>query len=145
MNRLSLEQQWMALRQRYPRGRGRARGGVLHWRGPLQPSDVSPEYEIVLDYRAGAAPDVRVAHPRLEGRDGELPPHLYAGERLCLFVPKRREWTPNMLIADTIMPWTSEWLVHYELWLAIGEWTGGGEHPPARSRTHRLARRRRVT
>jgi hypothetical protein len=32
-------------------------------------------------------------------------------------------------IADTLVPWASEWLFDYELWLATGEWYGGGiEH-----------------
>ena len=35
----------------------------------------------------------------------------------------------NMLLATTIFPWTAEWLLHYEIWLATGEWTGGGYHP----------------
>ena len=34
----------------------------------------------------------------------------------------------DMTIAKTILPWTSEWLVHYQLWLATGEWHGGGIH-----------------
>jgi hypothetical protein len=34
-----------------------------------------------------------------------------------------------MPIADTIIPWTSEWLFFYELWLASGEWHGGGHDP----------------
>ena len=39
-----------------------------------------------------------------------------------------------MPIADTIIPWTSEWLFFYELWLATGgEWLGEGEHPPPRT------------
>lgn len=143
-HRLQLGHQWSALRREYPRGHGRVRGGVLHWRGPIQPSDVSPEYQIVLDYRAGAVPDVRVAHPKLERREGDLPPHLYPGERLCLYLPSNGEWTPAMVIADTIIPWTVEWLLHYEIWLAVGEWTGGGAHPPLRPSTQRRARRRRV-
>ena len=36
-----------------------------------------------------------------------------------------------MFIADTIVPWACEWLLHYEIWLATGEWHGGGEHPSA--------------
>ena len=32
------------------------------------------------------------------------------------------------LISNTIIPWTIEWLYFYELWLATGEWLGGGEH-----------------
>lgn len=31
-----------------------------------------------------------------------------------------------MLIANTIVPWTSEWLFYYEIWLATGQWHGGG-------------------
>ncbi|MDY0295864.1 MAG: hypothetical protein RB296_00975 [Acidobacteriota bacterium] len=33
-----------------------------------------------------------------------------------------------MIIAKTIVPWASEWLIFYELWLATGEWLGGGIH-----------------
>ena len=32
-----------------------------------------------------------------------------------------------MLIVDTIVPWTAEWLLHYEVWLATGEWLGDGD------------------
>lgn len=34
-----------------------------------------------------------------------------------------------MLLAKTILPWTAEWLLHYEVWLVTGEWVGGGVHP----------------
>jgi hypothetical protein len=54
---------------------------------------------------------------------------MYDQERLCLYRPHRREWTPAMMIANTIIPWISEWLYFYELWLVTGEWLGGGEHP----------------
>ena len=40
-----------------------------------------------------------------------------------------------MSIADTIVPWTAEWLVHYEIWLVTGEWYGGGDWPPRRAGT----------
>jgi hypothetical protein len=40
-----------------------------------------------------------------------------------------------MSIADTIVPWTAEWLVHYEIWLMTGEWYGGGDWPPRRTAT----------
>lgn len=38
-----------------------------------------------------------------------------------------------MLISETIVPWASEWLFYFELWLVTKEWMGGGEHPSARS------------
>lgn len=48
---------------------------------------------------------------------------------LGLYYPPAREWRQSMLLAGTILPWTSEWLLHYETWLATGVWTGGGIHP----------------
>ena len=68
--------------------------------------------------------------PKLIQKNGERVPHLYDQEtqRLCLFMPKYEEWKPFMYISETIIPWASEWLVFYELWLSTGEWLGGGEH-----------------
>jgi hypothetical protein len=48
----------------------------------------------------------------------------------------RRGW---MLLAYTVVPWTSEWLVFYELWLITGEWLGGGTHPAPRRAGRRSA------
>jgi hypothetical protein len=31
-----------------------------------------------------------------------------------------------MLLATSIVPWLLAWLIDYELWLATGEWLGGG-------------------
>jgi hypothetical protein len=33
-----------------------------------------------------------------------------------------------MPLAKTIIPWIYDWLFHYEIWLATGDWTGGGIH-----------------
>jgi hypothetical protein len=33
-----------------------------------------------------------------------------------------------MPLAMTVIPWISEWLYFYELWLVTGEWLGGGTH-----------------
>ena len=40
----------------------------------------------------------------------------------------RKEIDASQFIADTIIPWTSEWLLHYEIWVATGIWHGGGIH-----------------
>ena len=39
---------------------------------------------------------------------------------LCLYDPAQREWSPNMFIADTIIPWTIKWLLFFEDWLGTG-------------------------
>jgi hypothetical protein len=84
-------------------------------------------------YKLGQRPNVYVVDPRLTRRNGEQAPHLYGKSELCLYRPGRGEWSPSMLLSDTIVPWASEWLLHYEIWLATGEWTGGGEHPTVRA------------
>jgi hypothetical protein len=72
-------------------------------------------------------PKIAVLEPRLRDPDGPPLPHVFEGDRLCLHFPK--EWRADQMIATTIMPWTSEWLLHYEIWKATGEWHGGGHEP----------------
>src|SRR5262245_50222071 len=66
---------------------------------------------------------------------------VYPLNTLCLFLGNR-EWHQSIPIADTLVPWASEWLLFYELWLATGgQWLGEGEHPPP-GPVNRHARRR---
>jgi len=46
---------------------------------------------------------------------------------LCLCYPM--EWDAGQLIARTIIPWASEWLLHFEIFVASGRWHGGGHEP----------------
>jgi hypothetical protein len=49
-------------------------------------------------------------------------------QRICLYYRKAREWNSSMFLSDTIIPWASEWLLHHELWVMTGVWSGGGIH-----------------
>ena len=101
----------------------------LRWEGELSPSPLSSVYGIRLDYRLGKRPQVTVLDPELMPRDGKLPPHLFKEGTLCLY-RYRTEWNPSLPLADTILPWTSLWLMHYETWLVTGQWSGTiQEHP----------------
>jgi hypothetical protein len=62
---------------------------------------------------------------------------MYQQESLCLFNPEKREWNPEQRLGDTILPWACIWLYFYEIWLATGDWKGGGDHPipPSRANT----------
>lgn len=94
---------------------------------------MSRRYSIKIDYRLGASPDVRVVTPKLQlHREADELPHTFPGEKLCLHLPG--EWSPNMYIAQTTVPWTSEWLFYYELWLITGNWEGGGHGEPSSQR-----------
>ena len=64
-------------------------------------------------------------------------PHTFPGDKLCLHLPG--EWSPKMYISHTTIPWTSEWLFYYEIWLISGSWDGGGHGEPAPGRTSNTA------
>lgn len=103
----------------------------LIWKGTLQPSPLSDSYDIKLEYIMGYHPSVFVINKKLELYTGKtVLPHVYSTEKqwLCIYYRKAREWTSQQFIADTIIPWTSEWLYHYEFWLATGDWHGKGIH-----------------
>lgn len=126
---LNLAIQQVVLKQRFPDSCSHIRSSQLIWKGLLTPTVLSKIYTVQVCYKLSKSPEVSVIDPNLETRNGENPPHLYSGDRLCLYLPQTNEWDKNMLLADTIIPWTSEWLFHYEVWLATGEWCGGGIHP----------------
>jgi len=103
----------------------------LVWAHSLTPSPLSSTYDVRLIYKRGEDPNVFVTNPKLKLYPGETKlPHVYNTDKqwLCLYFRKAREWRPNMLIANTVISWTCEWLVHYELWVGTGDWHGGGIH-----------------
>lgn len=68
-----------------------------------------------MEYDQGRRPRVTVVDPPLQRHDGQHLPHVFPGDDLCLYYD---EFDGGQhLIADTVVPWISEWLFHYELWL----------------------------
>ncbi len=124
---LSVTQQALGLRRRFPAGLVCLRPGVVTWTGPIQPTPLSREYRVEVRYKVGRTPEVSVLD-KLDARPGEALPHVYADGKLCLHLP--HEWTPDMFLASTTLAWTAEWLFYYEIWHATGEWHGGGTWPP---------------
>jgi hypothetical protein len=111
-------------------------GNKIRWVGPIQPTPLSTTYKVSVDYELGIGPDVRVIAPTLTVRPGaEKLPHVYSGNRLCLYVPGSGQWNPSRPISETTIPWTSLWLYFYEVWHASGEWLGGGEHSASGPKT----------
>jgi hypothetical protein len=84
---------------------------------------------VQIDYHRGVFPTTLVLNPTPRSlSEGRKPPQVFSGpgDPLCLFYAAAREWNSSMLIARTIVPWTCEWLFHFEAWLFTGEWDGGG-------------------
>ncbi|MGK2740162.1 hypothetical protein ACSHT0_04655 [Tepidicaulis sp. LMO-SS28] len=109
--------------------------GLLLWKGILRP--LSREYLVDVLWRPDDEdmPYVFLDTPELVPRMGaeyEDIPHLIfnsaqpSRSALCLFDGESAEWLPSLSIAKTIVPWASEWLMYYEMWLADGVWRGGG-------------------
>lgn len=108
--------------------------GTLVCRGAITPTPLCCTYQVRITYRAPGAPRAFVVGPPLRRRKpDECIPHTYKGDHPCLYFPATNEWRPDRRLADTIIPWLSEWLFYYEVWRAIGEWLGGGVHPTRRA------------
>lgn len=114
-------------------------GRELRFAFEVSPTPMARRYRCLLKVYASGLPDMLVLSPDLKalasGRD--LPhvyPHNGIGARLCLWLPKRREWHPQMPLNETYLPWAAEWLNYFEEWLVTDEWAGGGAHPDMRPR-----------
>jgi hypothetical protein len=105
---ISLPAQQGHLLHRYPHSRVVRRGEHLVWSGTLTSTEYSATYELLIDHQIGKPPLVYVARPRLRLVDGQGLPHVYPLNTLCLFLGNR-EWHQSIPIADTLVPWASEW------------------------------------
>ena len=120
------------LRLYFPDSKYSVRRNILVWKGYLRPTPLSPSYLIKVVYQREKHPNVYVVEPKplilAEGKS-KLE-HVYdtGKQHLCIYYKKAKEWNETMFIADTIIPWTSEWLLHYEIWVTTGTWHGGGIH-----------------
>lgn len=127
---LGLHEQSALLMFHWPSLRINVNKGTLTAVGTICPTQISDAYTIRIIMRGTKSPEVRVVSPPLISRSkDERIPHMYDQERLCLYTPVFREWSPAQPIATTILPWTALWLHYYEIWLATGEWIGGGHEP----------------
>jgi hypothetical protein len=104
------------------------RSGLV-WKGRAQPTRASEHYQLRIAYTLGHYPETTVLAPKLQCRDEKPVPHLYKEGTLCLFNPNKDEWNSRQKLSETVLPWACLWLYFYEIWLATGEWKGGGDHP----------------
>lgn len=123
---LSLAIQAEHLRQIMPESRYLIEASELRWWGSLLPSPLSQSYRVKLTYRLTDKPKVHILSPQLIIPPGRKLPHIWSEDNLCLYFPDHKEWHLGKTLAHTVLPWASEWLFFYEIWLATGEWVGGG-------------------
>jgi hypothetical protein len=58
--------------------------------------------------------------------------HMYSDGSLCLYDWREQSWQNKWHLHETIIPWTAEWLVFYELFLLTGVWHGKSADPGAK-------------
>ena len=129
----STAQQAYFLKLTFPEFRVGTARNQLRCVGRLQPTATSDKYTFELEYKVPTRPHVRVIRPELRLAEGHTKlPHVFPGNELCLYMSP--EWRPDRRIDQFIIPWISLWLFFYEVWLASGEWLGGGHEPDARKK-----------
>jgi hypothetical protein len=132
--KITLAQQQVALRVAYPECRCNTDGKRLVWMGKIRPTPLSQEYKVMLTLELDRPPQVWVIVDELKRLDDPDFPHVFKVDkeakmvRICLY-RYQEEFNSGKYLSQTVIPWTVEWLYHYEIWLATGEWCGGGEHP----------------
>ncbi|QNA72021.1 hypothetical protein C8250_009000 [Streptomyces sp. So13.3] len=133
---VNLGRQMAAIKAVIPGVQAAVRGGELVCTFTLQPTTASRNYTVRIVYRHRRRPRVTITDPPLALHPNATAlPHVYPDGDLCLYLPG--EWNEHMFLSNTILPWTSAWLLHYELWLVLGRWTGSGDDhvvPPPASR-----------
>lgn len=130
---ITLSNQAIALKASYPSATCTICKNTLLWRGKVRPSPLSREYSVQMTYKLRRTPCVWVFGNELQKLDNPNFPHHYEIDaekqrvEICLY--RYKEFSSSKFLSKTIIPWTVEWLYFYEIWLATGEWCGGGEHP----------------
>lgn len=101
--------------------KGRGTNAHLICIGEITPTELSDTYHIKLIYWGNGVPKVYIINPEIPL---DFNAHMYSDKRLCLYYPKEDPWKHSKKISDTIIPWTAEWLVYYELYQIDGRWHG---------------------
>lgn len=96
-------------------------GMTLNSRGTLQTEENGTQYRIQITYMPWEAPKIHVVRPKI-CFNKEI--HMYEDESLCLYDWRQQPWQPQWHIHETIIPWTAEWLVFFELYELSGKWLG---------------------
>jgi hypothetical protein len=111
----------LLIQERFPFLTTRMAGNRLVSRGRIQPTETSAVYRIEVCYEPWSAPEVRVLEPAIKS-EGKL--HFYKNGTLCLYDWREQPWEKRLRLADTVIPWTAEWLLFYEIYLLTGKWIG---------------------
>ncbi|MBI3137732.1 MAG: hypothetical protein HYZ15_04025 [Sphingobacteriales bacterium] len=114
------------IEEQYPFLQCSIQNKVLVCTGWLQPDNCRDKYKVKVEYVAGHEPKSTVLWPKIEpSRDI----HMYKDHSLCLHYPKDMPWNEKIKIYQYTIPWISEWIVFYEIYLINGNIWEGRQSP----------------
>lgn len=94
--------------------------GILYCYGKYQPTEESITYSYRVKYAPSTKPKVMITNPVIAYNDDI---HMYPQDNsLCLYHKTDLVWNSSHHLYDTIIPWTHEWFVFYELYQFTGKW-----------------------
>ena len=94
--------------------------GVIQGKGSL---DIQGKvYDVTLEYNPKLFP--RPDRIFIKGIKYHPKIHIYPDDTLCLYHPKIDRSPFRILPLVAIIPWISEWCVHYEEWKKYSVWLG---------------------
>ena len=99
---------------------------VLTCVGQLQPDDCKNCYKIKIEYVAGNEPKSTILSPFIEPSRHI---HMFRDHSLCLHYPPDMQWNEKIKIYQYTIPWISEWIIYYEIYLVNGNKWEGRESP----------------
>ena len=94
----------------------------LYCSGTLRPEGCKSKYQLIMifDLKARGRKERVYIRNNSKIKFGEVP-HLYPDDSLCLYYPLDIILFQDFNFID-IVPWVSEWLVMYEVWMKYGVW-----------------------
>lgn len=105
----------------------RIENGVLVCRGLLESPDFKNNYRIEIRCVYGNEPNSKILEPL------DIKPcidiHMHDDRSLCLHFPPDMKWTARTPLYLFTIPWISEWIIYYELYLTNGGKWEGPESP----------------
>jgi hypothetical protein len=108
------------LKKHFPFLSFQIKDGKLVCYGHFKPTEYSPIFYYKVEWIPGSSPKVFTIRPHIE-YDDDI--HMYGDGSLCLYYPKDFIYdSKSSHIYETIIPWTHEWFLFYELYLIKGRW-----------------------
>lgn len=121
-----LQSQKLLIEKHYSFLKCRIEKNVLICIGWLQPAGCKEAYKIKIEHVVGKEPKTTILYPEIQPLRTI---HMYPDHSLCLHYSPDMKWTESTKVYQYTIPWITEWIIFYELYLINGSKWEGKESP----------------